>query len=76
MLDLTVRVIPLVALVAGHPEATINVLILRIAEVDLVAVVTLIVLLEALIAVAAKIDRFVSPVRQLNCRKLGFFLRY
>lgn len=56
MLNFALRVVPLATAVARKPKAAIDVLVLRITEVDLVAEVALVVLLEALMAVATEID--------------------
>ena len=50
---LTLRVVPLEALVARDPHLTVHFRVLVPAEIDLEAIVALLVLLEAVVAVAA-----------------------
>ena len=52
--------IPLLTRVAFHPEFAIDFAVLCLAEVDLVAIVALLVLIEALVAELAEADAFIG----------------
>ena len=56
VLNLALWVVPLFALVAADPSFAVNLAIDGIAEVDLLAPVTLIVVLVALVTVLAEAD--------------------
>ena len=60
MLDFTVWVVPFFAFVTAHPELSIDLTVVGRVQVDLIAVVALIVGLEALVAELAKADHLLS----------------
>lgn len=72
MLDLTVRMIPLVANIAAHPHLAINFAVIGLAKVDLVAVVALFIILVTLVAEIAEADGLVVHVLEFDLCELGF----
>ena len=56
MSDLTMRMVPLAAFVALNPFETVNLTVISVTEVHLIAVITLLILLEAFVAVFTEAD--------------------
>ena len=73
MLNLTVRMVPLLAQLAADPQLAIHLAIVVRVEVDLVAVVTLLIGLEAMEAEVAEAD-LLTRGRNLDLVELGLLL--
>jgi len=70
VLNLTVRMVPLVADVAAHPHLSIHFAVIGLAKVDLVAVVALLVVLVTLVAQITETDLLVVHVLEFDLSKL------
>ena len=73
MLNLTVRMHPLLALITRYPHLTIGLGVLSFAKVHLLAVVTLIICLIARVAIFTETDKF-SGKMQLDSCEFGLLL--
>ena len=67
MLNLTVRMHPLLALITRYPHLTICLGVLSLAKVHLLAVVTLVIGLIARVAIFTETDKFAGKMQLDSC---------